>query len=45
MMESNNTQHKSFLRHLDFEPFTWQTFNGEQCPIVCERDRLAVVWC
>ena len=25
-MELNNTQHKSFLWHLDFEPFTWHTF-------------------
>lgn len=32
MMELNNTQHKSFLWHLDFEPFTWHTFYGEQCP-------------
>jgi hypothetical protein len=32
-MEQNNTsQHKSFLWHLDFEPFTWHTFYGEQCP-------------
>lgn len=31
-MISNNTQHKSFLWHLDFEPFTWHTFYGEQCP-------------
>ena len=32
-MEQNNTQqHKSFLRYLDFEPFTWHTFYGEQCP-------------
>ena len=35
MMEPNNTQHKSFLWHLDFEPFTWQTFYGEYCPTVC----------
>lgn len=28
-MELNNTQHKSFLWHLDFEPFTWHTFCGE----------------
>lgn len=28
----NITQHKSFLWHLDFEPFTWYTFYGEQCP-------------
>ena len=31
-MELNNTQHKSFFCHLDFEPFTWHTFYGEQCP-------------
>ena len=32
-MEQNNTpQHKSFLWHFDFEPFTWHTFYGEQCP-------------
>ena len=31
-MNPNNTQHKSFLWHLDFEPFTWHTFYGEQCP-------------
>ena len=32
-MELNNTPlHKSFLWHLDFEPFTWHTFYGEQCP-------------
>ena len=32
-MEQNNTQqHKSFLRYLDFEPFTWHTIYGEQCP-------------
>ncbi|WP_153096094.1 hypothetical protein [Segatella copri] len=31
-MELNNTQHKSFLWHLDFEPFTWYTFYGEHCP-------------
>lgn len=31
-MELNNPQHKSFLWHLDFEPFTWHTFYGEQCP-------------
>lgn len=34
-MNPNNTQHKSFLWHLDFEPFTWHTIYGEQCPIVC----------
>ena len=44
-MESNDPQHKSFLWHLDFELFTWHTFYGEQCSIVCEWDRLAVVWC
>ena len=31
-MDNNNNQHKSFLWHLDFEPFTWHTFYGEQCP-------------
>ena len=31
-MEFVNTQHKSFLWHIDFEPFTWHTFYGEQCP-------------
>lgn len=31
-MELNSTQHKSFLWHLDIEPFTWHTFYGEQCP-------------
>ena len=31
-MKQNNPQHKSFLWHLDFEPFTWHTFYGEQCP-------------
>ena len=31
-MEPNNPQHKSFLWHLDFEPFTWHTFYDEQCP-------------
>ena len=31
-MEPNNPQHKSFLWHLDFEPFTWHTFYGEQWP-------------
>lgn len=31
-MELNNPQHKSFLWHIDFEPFTWYTFYGEQCP-------------
>ena len=33
IMELNNTQHKSFLWHLDFEPFTWHAFYGEQCPL------------
>ena len=32
IMKQNNPQHKSFLWHLDFEPFTWHTFYGEQCP-------------
>ena len=31
-MEFNNPQHKSFLWHLDIEPFTWKTCYGEQCP-------------
>ena len=31
-MEQRNPQHKSLIWHLDFEPFTWQTFYGEQCP-------------
>ena len=31
-MEHNNLQHKYFLWHLDFEPFTRHTFYGEQCP-------------
>lgn len=31
-MELNSTQHKSFLWHLDIEPFTWKTCYGEQCP-------------
>ena len=31
-MEQRNPQPKSFLWHLDFEPFTWHTFYGEQCP-------------
>ena len=31
-MNNINPQHKSFLWHLDFEPFTWHTFYGEQCP-------------
>ena len=31
-MELNNPQHKSVLWHIDFEPFTWHTFYGEQCP-------------
>ena len=29
---NNIPQNKSFLWHLDFEPFTWHTFYGEQCP-------------
>lgn len=32
VMISNNIQHKSFLWHLDIEPFTWKTCYGEQCP-------------
>ena len=41
-MELNNTQHKSFLWHLDFEPFTWHTFYGEQCPpFVTEKNKEA----
>ncbi len=35
MMEPNYTQYKFFLWHLDFEPFTKQTFYGEQCLTVC----------
>lgn len=31
-MEPNNTQYRSFLWHLEFEPFTWHTFYDEQCP-------------
>ena len=31
-MEPNNTQHKSFLWHLDFEPFTWHIFYGGKRP-------------
>lgn len=31
-MEPNNTQHKFFLWHLDFDPFTWHTFYGDECP-------------
>lgn len=31
-MELNNPHHKSFLWHLDIEPFTWKTCYGEQCP-------------
>lgn len=31
-MEINNPQHRSFLWRLDFEPFTWKTCYGEQCP-------------
>ncbi len=30
-MEQNDN-HKSFLWHLDIEPFTWHTFYGEECP-------------
>lgn len=42
-MNPNNPQHKSFLWHLDFEPFTWHTFYGEQCPpFVTEENK--VVW-
>lgn len=32
-MEPNNTQYRFFLWHLEFEPFTWHTFYGEQCPL------------
>lgn len=39
-MELNNTQHKSFLWYLDFEPFTWHIFYGEQClPFVTEENK------
>lgn len=31
-MEPNNPHHKSFLWHLDIEPFTRKTCYGEQCP-------------
>ena len=31
-MVQRNPQPKSFLLHLDFEPSTWHTFYGEQCP-------------
>lgn len=31
-MEQNTPQHKSFLWHLDIEPFTWKICYGEQCP-------------
>ncbi len=42
-MVQNNTQHKSFLWHLDFEPFTLLTLYGEQCPpFVTEENK--VVW-
>ena len=42
IMELNNTQHKSFLWHLDFKPFTWHTFYGEQCPpLVTEENKEA----
>ena len=34
----NTTQHKSFLWHLDIEPFTWHTFYGEQCPSFVTED-------
>lgn len=41
-MELNNPQHKSFLWHIDFEPFTWYTFYGEQClPFVTEGNKEA----
>lgn len=41
-MNPNSTQHKSFLWHLDFEPFTWHTFYGEQCPpFVTEENKKA----
>ena len=41
-MEQRNPQHKSFLRYLDFEPFTWHTFYGEQCPLfVTEENKAA----
>lgn len=41
-MELNNPQHKSFLWHIDFEPFTWHTFYGEQClPFVTEENKEA----
>lgn len=29
---NNTPQHRSFLWRLDFEPFTWKTCYGEQCP-------------
>lgn len=32
-MEQRNPQHKSFLRYLNFKPFIWHTFYGEQCPL------------
>ena len=32
LWNSTTPQHKSFLWHFDFEPFTWHTFYGEQCP-------------
>lgn len=32
MSRNNILQHKSFLWHLDIEPFTWHTFYGERCP-------------
>ena len=37
-MEQNNPQHKSFLWHLDIEPFTWHSFYGEQCPSFVTED-------
>ena len=41
-MKPNNIQHKSFLWHLDIEPFTWHTFYGEQCPsFVTEKNKEA----
>lgn len=42
-MELNNTpQHKSFLWHLDFEPFTWHTFYSDEChPFADEKNKEA----
>ena len=37
-MEQKHLQHKSFLWHLDIEPFTWHTFYGEQCPSFLTED-------